>query len=984
LIRLTLLGTAALVGPDGPVHGRAAQRMRLAFLAILAAARGAPVSRDRIVGLIWPEHGDDRARRLLSEALYVVRKELGESVIEASGDDLRLDPTSLPSDLEDFRAALEEGRPEAAVEAYGGPFLDGFFIEGAPPFESWVDGERAELARAYGTALRELARGADDRGDARASVAWWQRLAAHDRFDASVAIRLMEALEAAGNRAAAIRHAQVHAALLREELDAEPDPEVEALAQRLRDAPRTVGLQAASASAGAAEASATEEGTPEPGEFVTVPPSAPRAESSHHASTRPDVAPPPTGRPLRRDPRAIVATALVVIVVLTLWWRAGGRDQTATGGGDDGTPLVVAPFDVQSAGDAGDVAFLSRGIATLLATALDGAGGLSAIDSRRVLSLADRRPELASARLAERLGAPARVEGTAVVSRDLLRVEARLVDAAAGSDAVATAEAPLDSLFALVDELATQLLAARGADPLTGVAARSTSSLEAFKAFQAGADAFRATRYEEAVVAFQRAVDLDPEYALAHYRLSAAAQWAFDFARARVAIRAAQRDAARLPDRERSLVDAWEAFLAGEAERAERQYEALVAQRPEDAEAWAGLGEVLVHYNPLRGRPSEEALEPFRRAVALDPGVGEARFHLLEFAAAARDSAAFDTLFAPVDPGSDQALVWSAVRAFGWGDEAERSRVAAALGDGDPIAYGVALGRLAANLGDLSAAAQLGALPDPPLDTPELRAAGQILLASVEAARGRPRAATDLLASARPAEPDWARELAALFALMPGAPTDRGQLRALYEDLQAWSPEERSPNIGFFLGAHADVHRQLRSYLLGLLAVRLGQAPEAEAHAAELEGLGRSGERAAFGLELASSVRAHAAAARGDLAGAEALLRDLAPNAPTERIMISPFFARTPDRWLRATVARRRDDPEAALRWLGSLADGYDFLYAARAHLAMAEILEEEGRAAEASAHYRRFLELHRDAEPPLRSELEEVRRRIEPLIDRR
>ncbi|HSM36212.1 MAG TPA: tetratricopeptide repeat protein [Longimicrobiales bacterium] len=965
MIRLTLLGAAALVGSDGPVHGRAAQRMRLAFLAILAAARGAPVSRDRVVGLIWPEHGDDRARRLLSEALYVVRKELGESVIEASGDDLRLDPAALPSDLEDFRAAIEDGRPEAAVEAYGGPFLDGFFIEGAPPFESWVDGERAELARAYGDALRRLARGADERGDARASVAWWQRLAAHDRFDASVSIRLMEALEAAGNRAAAIRHARVHAALLREELDAEPDPEVEALAQRLRDAPRTVGLRGGSAAGGSAEASASPD------------------EPPHEASPPLDVAPRP-GRPLRRAPRAVGVAAIVVIALLALWWRAGDRDQPTAAAGEDGTALVVAPFDVQSGGDAGDVAFLSRGIATLLATALDGAGGLSPVDSRRVLSLADRRPALAAARLAERLGATARVEGTAVVSRDLLRVEARLVDAAADSDALATAEAPLDSLFALVDDLATQLLAARGADPLTGVAARSTSSLEAFKSFQAGADAFRGTRYEEAVVAFQRAVELDPEYALAHYRLSAAAQWAFDFPRARVAIRAAQRHVTRLPERERALVDAWEAFLAGEPERAERQYEALVAQRPEDAEAWAGLGEVLVHYNPLRGRPSEEALAPFRRAVALDPGVGEARFHLLEFAAAARDSAAFDTLFAPVDAGSDQALVWSAVRAFGWGDEAERTRVAAALGDGDPIAYGVALGRLAANLGDLDAAARLGSLPDPPLDTPELRAAGQILRASVEAARGRPRAAADLLASARAAEPDWTRELAALFALMPGAPTDPERLRALYEDLQAWSPEERSPNIGFFLGAHADVHRQLRSYLLGLLAVRLGRASEAEAHVAELEGLGRSGESAAFGLGLASSVRAHAAAARGDLAGAEALLRDLAPNAPTERIMISPFFARAPDRWLRAAVARRTGDPEAALRWLTSLADGYDFLYAAPAHLAMAEILEEEGRSDEAAAHYRRFLELHRDAEPPLRSNLNEARGRLERGIDRR
>ena len=47
----------------------------------------------------------------------------------------------------------------------------------------------------------------------------------------------MDALERAGDRAGALRHAGVHAALFREEFDAEPDAEVLALAERLRRAP---------------------------------------------------------------------------------------------------------------------------------------------------------------------------------------------------------------------------------------------------------------------------------------------------------------------------------------------------------------------------------------------------------------------------------------------------------------------------------------------------------------------------------------------------------------------------------------------------------------------------------------------------------------------------------------------------------------------------------------------------------------------------
>jgi hypothetical protein len=55
-----------------------------------------------------------------------------------------------------------------------------------------------------------------------------------DPFNSGVALRLMHALEAAGDRSGAIQHARIHAALLREELDADPDADVAAFAERLR------------------------------------------------------------------------------------------------------------------------------------------------------------------------------------------------------------------------------------------------------------------------------------------------------------------------------------------------------------------------------------------------------------------------------------------------------------------------------------------------------------------------------------------------------------------------------------------------------------------------------------------------------------------------------------------------------------------------------------------------------------------------------
>src|SRR5262245_59549033 len=89
---LQLLGDPLLVGPAGPVTGRAAYRRRLALLSILAVARGRPVGRERIIGLLWPDNPAEAARHTLSEALYVLRKELADDVFTTVGDEVALNP----------------------------------------------------------------------------------------------------------------------------------------------------------------------------------------------------------------------------------------------------------------------------------------------------------------------------------------------------------------------------------------------------------------------------------------------------------------------------------------------------------------------------------------------------------------------------------------------------------------------------------------------------------------------------------------------------------------------------------------------------------------------------------------------------------------------------------------------------------------------------------------------------------------------------
>jgi TolB-like protein len=132
------------------------------------------------------------------------------------------------------------------VALSGGPFLDGFFLSGAPDFERWVDNERAGLARDHGEALETLAAEAMARGDRGQAAEWWRRLANHDPLSSRVTIHLMSALAAAGSRADAIERARSYQELIQRELDAAPNPAVLALAQQLRQgAPRGPELSVA-------------------------------------------------------------------------------------------------------------------------------------------------------------------------------------------------------------------------------------------------------------------------------------------------------------------------------------------------------------------------------------------------------------------------------------------------------------------------------------------------------------------------------------------------------------------------------------------------------------------------------------------------------------------------------------------------------------------------------------------------------------------
>ncbi|HEY6825514.1 MAG TPA: hypothetical protein VI259_01580, partial [Gemmatimonadaceae bacterium] len=115
MLRLRTFGGLWLEGDEGPLTGAAAQRRRLVLLAALAAAGQRGMSRDALVGLLWPEVDDARARAALSQALYALKRDTSVDELVLGHDVLTLNTGVVWSDVSEFDAAIARGDSETAA-----------------------------------------------------------------------------------------------------------------------------------------------------------------------------------------------------------------------------------------------------------------------------------------------------------------------------------------------------------------------------------------------------------------------------------------------------------------------------------------------------------------------------------------------------------------------------------------------------------------------------------------------------------------------------------------------------------------------------------------------------------------------------------------------------------------------------------------------------------------------------------------------------
>jgi adenylate cyclase len=221
------------------------------------------------------------------------------------------------------------------------------------------------------------------------------------------------------------------------------------------------------------------------------------------------------------------------------------------------------------------------------------------------------------------------VEGSVRKAGNRVRITAQLIDATTGSHLWAkTYDRELKHIFALQDEIAQQIARSVGEGGLVAEQARvrriPTENLTAYDSLLRGIGHFlRFTKEANAKAQkmFERAIELDPEYAIAYVLLSAAhgRDYSFGWNRGPRTLEPAYKFARKAISLDDSSSLAHVALAEvyrekGQFEQAISQAERALSLNPNEADAYIIMGNTL---NSV-GR-SEEAVEAIKKAMHLDP-----------------------------------------------------------------------------------------------------------------------------------------------------------------------------------------------------------------------------------------------------------------------------------------------------------------------------------------------------------------------------
>lgn len=594
--RLRALGRLTLASVAAETETPVALRPRhLAVLTALALSDG-PIARDALLGMFWGDEAEARARHSLSNALSGIRGLLGPEAVSARRDHVALSPdVRIEIDVLQFVAACDARDDALASRIYGGRFLDGVHVADAPEFDAWVTRERARLERRFLEVCERYVPGllnAARHGDAVRVAERWVEIAPRSALALSSLMKALAGPATIGALTSALAAYDRTKRILAEEHGKRVDAGVSALAERLRE--RLAEL-----------------------ERSAVPTAGPPAivEGPRHIEPAP-----PVERASQRSSwwtRGALAAAVALAAVVTLWSRRSPASAAAS------HRPIVAVTSIEQAGADTSVAWLRAGLPRMIASSLDGMGGVEVVAPSRVRDVVARLAGSSSARLTEsqgvdvarRVGATWAITGGVSRTRNgyVLDVAARNVrDASQNESFTIVASDPIALGRSAAERLSTFLsVTPNGSAPrYSGL---ETTSPDAYRHFIRGQLAVEAEQFSDAERELDAAITADSSFVEAVRARHTIADLTGDTSLSRKLTALAARYADRRSEIERLSDDIRNVDSLGEGARAEALSTQLVERFPRDPRAQTLRADVLFYHG--RWAASESVLV---RELALD------------------------------------------------------------------------------------------------------------------------------------------------------------------------------------------------------------------------------------------------------------------------------------------------------------------------------------------------------------------------------
>jgi len=278
---------------------------------------------------------------------------------------------------------------------------------------------------------------------------------------------------------------------------------------------------------------------------------------------------------------------------------------------------------IDNASGTPELDWMREGLADMLVAGLSRSDKLTLIDRGHLAELGDGGRQNSSERSSEiARGAHADlfVTGTFAQVGERLRLDIHVRDGESGavlnteSLTVEKAEEILSDIDLLSLRIASRL---SGGTPFGDQRLETvmTNDLEAYRNYSLGVEKARAFESKAALEYFQKATELDPEFAMAQARIGYTYVMSWGQAdNAKPYLEKAFRQSARLTERDRMNITAWYAVANRDYEGGIAAYREVINRSPLDTEAYWRLSRLLAGEER-----NDEAIDVLRRGIAVDP-----------------------------------------------------------------------------------------------------------------------------------------------------------------------------------------------------------------------------------------------------------------------------------------------------------------------------------------------------------------------------